>query len=122
MAYYLDFETHTDGRGHLTVIEKEIPFDIKRVFYVYGVSEEETRGRHRHYKTIHALICLQGSCEVYVDDGVNKEVFVLDAPDKGLILLPEDWHAMYNFSKDALLLALASEYYDPAEYIPEEYQ
>lgn len=121
MAYYLQFKTHSDDRGHLTVVEKEIPFDIKRVYYIYGVSSGSVRGRHRHYTTVHALVCLQGSCEIYVNDGLKKETFLLDTPDRGLLLPPEDWHSMYNFTNDAILLVLASEYYDPGEYIAEEY-
>jgi dTDP-4-dehydrorhamnose 3,5-epimerase-like enzyme len=121
LAHYLQFRTVTDARGNLTVVEREIPFDIKRIYYIYGVPGESVRGQHRHYKTIHALICLKGSLEVYVNDGKRKETFVLDRPDQGLILPPEDWHSMYSFGEDTILLVLASEYYDPAEYIAEEY-
>jgi dTDP-4-dehydrorhamnose 3,5-epimerase-like enzyme len=102
-------------------MEKEIPFDIKRVYYIYGVSPQSVRGRHRHHRTVHALTCLKGSCEVYVNNGVTEATFLLNSPDQGLILPPEDWHTMYNFSDDAILLVLASEYYDPGEYIPDEY-
>jgi dTDP-4-dehydrorhamnose 3,5-epimerase-like enzyme len=121
LAYLIKFTTHSDERGHLTVVEKEIPFDIKRIYYIYGVSTESVRGQHRHYKTAHALMCLKGSCEIYANNGITKETFRLDSPDQGLILPPEDWHSMYDFSEDAILLVLASEYYDPDEYIAEEY-
>ena len=92
------------------------------MYYIYGVPPGSVRGGHRHDKTIHALVCLKGSVEVYVNDGVTEATFLLDSPEKGLYLPPEDWHSMHNFSDDAVLLALASEYYDPDEYIPEGYQ
>lgn len=103
------------------MIEKEIPFEIKRIYYIYGVPTDSVRGEHRHFKTVHALICLKGSLEIYANNGKTEENFVLDRPDRGLIVPPEDWHSMYNWSKDAFLLVLASEYYDPAEYIAEAY-
>lgn len=101
MAQLINLKTFTDARGNLTVIEKVIPFDIKRIFYIYGV-DESVRGGHRHHKTIQAAICLQGSCTIENDDGTRKDRFVLDSPDKCLVLMPKDWHEMMNFSKDAI--------------------
>ena len=120
MAYLLNLKTFTDDRGNLTVIEKTIPFDIKRIFYIYGV-DESVRGGHRHHKTIQAAICIQGSCTITNDDSQTKTEFHLDRPDKCLILEPQDWHAMSNFSKDAILMVLASEYFDTNDYIFEPY-
>lgn len=120
MAHVINLQTFTDKRGHLTVIEKIIPFDIKRIFYIYGV-DESVRGGHRHHKTIQAAICIQGSCIIKNNNGTVQEDFNLDAPYKCLILLPEDWHQMYAFSKDAILMVLASENFDPADYIYEPY-
>ena len=121
MAHVINFRTFTDTRGNLTVIEKEVPFEIKRVYYIYGVTGNAIRGQHRHYKTIHALVCIKGSCEIFINDGKKTETHTLNTPDQGLVLMPEDWHSMYNFSEDAVLLVFASEYYDPDEYIAEEY-
>ena len=121
MAQLIDLKTYTDNRGNLTVIEKVIPFDIKRIFYIYGV-DHSARGGHRHRKTIQAAICIQGSCVISNDSGSVKQEFVLDAPHKCLILIPSDWHTMHNFSKDAILMVLASEYFDPTDYIFEPYE
>ena len=100
----------------MTVIEKIIPFEIKRIFYIYGVDNSE-RGGHRHHKTIQAAICIQGSCTIYNNDGLHEETFVLDSPSKCLILETKDWHKMYNFTPDGILMVLASEYFDEKDYI-----
>lgn len=120
MAKLIDLKTFTDKRGNLTVIERSIPFDIKRIFYIYGV-DESRRGGHRHHKTIQAAICIQGACYIFNDNGNDQQEFVLDKPEKCLILEPADWHEMYNFSKDAILMVLASEYYDEKDYIFNRY-
>lgn len=120
MAYLINLKTFTDARGNLTVIEKVIPFDIKRIFYIYGV-DNSVRGGHRHHKTIQAAVCIQGKCTVFCSNPVTREEFILDSPDKCLILEPEDWHQMYNFSPDAILMVLASEYFDEKDYIYEPY-
>jgi len=120
MAKLIDLKTFIDDRGNLTVIEKVIPFDIKRIFYIYGV-DNSVRGGHRHHKTIQAAICIQGSCTIYSNNGITISEFVLDSPHKCLILAPEDWHTMSNFSNDAILMVLASEYFDQNDYIYEPY-
>lgn len=121
MARIIDLKTFTDSRGNLTVIEKVIPFEIKRIFYIYGV-DESRRGGHRHHKTIQAAICIKGSCKIYNNNGKESADYVLDRPDKCLILEPEDWHTMYEFSSDAILMVLASEYFSESDYIFEPYQ
>ena len=120
MAYIVDLKTFTDQRGNLTVIEKTIPFDIKRIFYIYGV-DDSVRGGHRHHKTIQAAICIQGSCIISNHSGLEKQDFILDAPHKCLIIETVDWHTMHHFSKDAILMVLASEYFDQKDYIYEPY-
>ena len=120
MAYQIDLTTFTDPRGNLTVIEKIIPFDIKRIFYIYGV-DNSVRGGHRHHTTVQAAICLKGSCTIYNHNGTHEDTFVLDAPHKCLILETQDWHQMYDFTPDAILMVLASAYFDPADYIYEPY-
>lgn len=121
MAYSIDLQTFTDTRGNLTVIEKIIPFDIKRIFYIYGV-DASTRGGHRHHNTIQAAICLKGSCSIYCNDSQGETVFELKAPYQCLVLKPCDWHTMYDFSADAILMVLASEYFDKNDYIFEPYE
>ncbi|MGG4144510.1 FdtA/QdtA family cupin domain-containing protein [Paenibacillus algorifonticola] len=108
-----------DERGLLSVIEGEhnIPFDIKRVFYIYGTKEGVRRGYHGHYKTRQALVSVSGSCKVYLDNLQRKEIVELDSPNKVLILEPNDWHEMYDFTSDCVLLVLASHLYDPEDYI-----
>ncbi len=121
MAHFIDLQTFTDKRGNLTVIEKVLPFDIKRVFYIYGV-DESVRGKHRHKKTIQAATCIQGSCVIYNNDGTKEENFLLDKPSKCLILEPEDWHNMHSFSPDAILMVFASTEYNIDDYIFEPYE
>lgn len=121
MAKLIDLTTFTDKRGNLTVIEKIFPFDVKRIFYIYGV-DDSVRGGHRHHKTIQAAVCIAGSCTIYNNDGQVETDFVLDEPSKCLILEPKDWHKMYNFSPDAILMVLASEYYEEHDYIFDEYE
>jgi hypothetical protein len=120
MAHLLDLKTFTDSRGNLTVIEKVIPFDIKRIFYIYGVDDSK-RGGHRHHKTIQAAICIKGACKIYNNNGVKEEVFELNKPNKCLILGTEDWHTMYDFTEDAILMVLASENFEEKDYIFEPY-
>jgi hypothetical protein len=102
------------------VIEKTIPFEIKRIFYIYGV-DDSLRGGHRHKTTIQAAICIKGSCRIYNNDGKKENYFILDKPHKCLILETKDWHTMDEFSPDAILMVLASEYFDQHDYIFEPY-
>lgn len=121
MAHIITLQTHSDNRGNLTVIEKEIPFEIKRIFYIYGV-DSSVRGGHRHKTTTQAAICIHGSCKVQNNDGINKELFVLDHPSKCLLLEQKDYHTMYDFTQDAVLLVLASTPFNPDDYIWEDYK
>jgi dTDP-4-dehydrorhamnose 3,5-epimerase-like enzyme len=120
MAYLIDLETHTDIRGNLTVIENVLPFSIERVFYIYGVDKSE-RGGHRHHKTIQAAVCIQGECKIVNNDGESVHIYHLDKPSKCVLLEPKDWHKMYDFSNDAILMVLASEKFDQNDYIFENY-
>jgi dTDP-4-dehydrorhamnose 3,5-epimerase-like enzyme len=119
MAYIINLPTFDDKRGTLTVVQQELPFEIKRFYYIYDVTSK--RGGHRHKKTIQALICLGGSCEIYINNGEKEEIILLDSPKKCLIIEPKDWHTMDNFSKGSTLLVFASEYYDKDDYIDKEY-
>jgi len=120
MAQILDLKTFTDKRGNLTVIEKIIPFEIKRIFYIYGVDDSK-RGGHRHKKTRQAAVCIKGSCMIYNNDGSKEEEFELNQPDKCLLLEPQDWHSMHKFSEDAILMVLASEFFEESDYIFQPY-
>ena len=120
MAYLIDLQSFTDKRGNLTVIEKTVPFEIKRIFYIYGV-DNSSRGGHRHKKTVQAAICIKGSCNINNNDGSGFKKFALSRPDQCLIIEPSDWHTMDNFSPDAILMILASEYFDEKDYIFEPY-
>lgn len=120
MAELIDLRTFTDKRGNLTVIEQVIPFDIKRIFYIYGV-DKSVRGGHRHKKTIQAAICITGSCRIFSTDGKIKQYFELDSPSKCLLLKPEDWHTMDEFSEDAILMVLASTLFEQEDYIYKKY-
>jgi len=119
MAYIVDLPSFNDERGSLTVVEKVLPYDVKRIYYVYDVTNK--RGGHRHIKTIQALIILNGSCEIFIDDGISQETILLDSPSKCLIVEPKDWHTMDKFSKGSVLLVLSSEVYDEEDYIVERY-
>ena len=114
MARIISLKTISDDRGSLSVIEKDLPFKIKRVYFIYNLSD--SRGGHRHKKTIQALISVSGSCKVHTRNENTEKDFILDRPDKCLIVNPEDWHTMENFTSDAVLLVLASEYYDSSDY------
>jgi dTDP-4-dehydrorhamnose 3,5-epimerase-like enzyme len=120
MARLIQLQTFRDPRGTLTVIDKLLPFEIKRVFYIYGV-DNSVRGKHRHHATVQAAVCLRGCCVISNNDGEKREKFLLDSPEKCLILEPRDWHAMHDFTTDAILMVMASTHFDPADYIYEEY-
>jgi len=111
----------TDIRGSLTVgeFERSIPFVAKRYFMVFDVPSVETRGEHAHRECHQFMICLRGSVSVVVDDGKNREEFLLDNPETGLHLPPMVWGAQYKYSADAMLLVFASHYYDAEDYIRE---
>lgn len=120
MAHIINIQTFKDSRGILTVLDNEVPFEIKRLFYIYSVDDTE-RGGHRHHETFQAAICIKGSCKITNNNGRSTDIFTLDSPEKCLMLLPEDWHVMHNFSADAILLVLASTAFDPKDYIYEPY-
>jgi UDP-2-acetamido-3-amino-2,3-dideoxy-glucuronate N-acetyltransferase len=113
------FRVHQDLRGDLSVAEypSEVPFSPKRHFIVFNVPSKEVRGEHAHRTCKQYLICVSGSCHVVADDGVDRQEFVLKGPAHGLYLPPMTWASQYRYSSDAVLLVLASEYYDPGDYI-----
>lgn len=121
MAELINLKTFSDNRGSLTVIEKVLPFEVKRIFYIYGV-DDSVRGKHRHHKTIQAAICVKGSCVISNDDGKKQEDFLLDSPEKCLLIYEKDYHWMHKFTPDCVLLVMASEFFNPEDYIYEPYR
>lgn len=115
----LEFPQKGDERGHLVVIEGsgDIPFEIKRVFYIYGSDASVIRGSHANRRSEFVLINVSGTSKVRIDYGDRKEVFSLDREHIGLYIPAMVWKDMYEFSEDSVLLVLASEHYDSAEYI-----
>ena len=108
-----------DLRGMLSAGEvgKQLPFDVKRYFLVFGVSSKEVRGEHAHRKLHQFLVCVHGRCHVVADDGDTRQEFILDNPTVGIYLPPMVWATQYKYTEDAVLLVLASEPYDSDDYI-----
>lgn len=115
----VEFEEHGDYRGTLIALEqmKNVPFEIKRVYYMYNTVPGVRRGFHAHKQLKQILICVKGSCKILLDDGKEKAEVSLDEPNKGLIIESHLWREMFDFSEDAVLMVLASELYDEADYI-----
>ena len=108
-----------DHRGQLVAIEggDNVPFDIKRVFYIYGTQKKVSRGNHSHYNTKQYLIAVNGSCKVTLDNGKTKQTFDLDEPNKGLFQDALTWGTMHDFSDDCVLLVFANDCYKSEDYI-----
>ncbi len=116
----IEFTDLGDERGNLVVIEgdgMDIPFEIKRVFYIYGSDSEVIRGQHANRETEFLLVNVSGTSKVKIDNGTESEVILLNRPRMGLYLSSMVWKDMYDFSEDSVLLVLASEHYDEKEYI-----
>ena len=113
------FQQHGDDRGQLVALEefKDIPFEIKRVYYMYDTGEGVHRGFHAHRSLEQILICIHGSCKVLLDNGTEKKVISLEKPYEGLYIANDMWREMYDFSSDAVLLVLASDFYKEEDYI-----
>ena len=113
------FQQHGDDRGMLVALEeyKDIPFEIKRVYYMYDTKKNVHRGFHAHKSLEQILICIHGSCKVLLDNGTEKKIVSLEKPYEGLYIANNMWREMYDFSEDAVLMVLASEYYKEEDYI-----
>lgn len=113
------FQPHGDDRGQLVSLEedKDIPFAIKRVYYMYDTGEGVIRGRHAHKALEQILVCIHGSCKILLDDGKEKKIVPLEKPYEGLYVSSNMWREMYDFSQDAVLMVLASDFYDEKDYI-----
>lgn len=117
-CYLIDLPKFSDQRGSLSVIESQIhvPFDIKRVFYLYHVPSESTRAAHAHRTLIQFIVPISGSFDVILDDGENKVTYRLDRPEQGLYICPMIWNKIINFSENSACMVLASQHYDEADY------
>ncbi len=113
------FQPHGDERGMLVALEEfnDIPFRIKRVYYMYDTIPGVVRGHHAHKVLEQILICIHGSCKIRLDNGREKKVVPLEKPYEGLYISSAMWREMYDFSPDAVLMVLASEVDDESDYI-----
>ena len=116
---WVDLPNLGDSRGALVVAEsnKSIPFDIKRLYYIFDTKSDVPRGFHAHKQLHQVAFCLKGKCKMMMDNGKHKQEVWLDTPNKGLIIPPMIWHEMHDFSEDCILLVLASEHYDEDDYM-----
>lgn len=108
-----------DGRGVLVSLEalKNVPFEIKRVYYLTQLKPDHPRGFHAHKNLKQLVVCVHGSCDFIIDDGKTREAIRLSDPTKGIIVESMIWREMHNFSSDCVLMVLASEYYSEEDYI-----
>ncbi|CAA6820533.1 MAG: dTDP-6-deoxy-3,4-keto-hexulose isomerase [uncultured Sulfurovum sp.] len=119
LAKLIKFESNRDERGALIALEDQynVPFEIKRVYYIFDTKEKVRRGGHAHKDLKQLAICLKGSCKFLLTDGRIEENIELNSPEEGLLLEHCLWREMYNFSTDCILLLLADKYYDEDDYI-----
>lgn len=115
----IQFQEHGDGRGKLIALEggEEIPFGIRRIFYIYGMDKDAIRGQHANRNSKFIMISLSGTAKIKVDDGRNSRTFVLDKPNQGLFIPEMTWKEMSDFSVNSVLLVLSDETYNAGEYI-----
>lgn len=113
------FQQHGDERGMLVAIEKhkDIPFEVKRIYYLYNTKTDARRGFHAHKNLEQILVCISGSCKILLDDGYDRKTINLENPFEGLHVSNNMWREMYEFTEGAVLMVLASEYYDEDDYI-----
>ncbi len=119
LGQLIEFNIFGDDRGSLVSFEENnnVPFDIKRVYYIYGTDTEVTRGKHAHKNLKQLAICVSGSCTFTLDDGQSKESYDLNSPNHGLLIEGAIWREMSSFSEDCVLMVLADSYYDESDYI-----
>lgn len=115
----IDFQVLGDDRGHLVALEqcKNVPFEIKRIYYMYSMKRELPRGFHAHKNLEQVAICVSGQCRFVLDDGTNREEVLLNSPATGLYIGNNQWREMHEFTEDCILMVLASEVYDESDYI-----
>lgn len=115
----IQFPTHTNDTGSLSFLEAErhVPFPIQRIYYIYEVADGARRGFHAHKNLRQVMICIHGSCKILLDNGTEKEIVPLTRASEGLVVEGVIWREMFDFSPGAVLMVLASEYYDEEDYI-----
>lgn len=115
----ISFPPLGDDRGSLVALEahKTVPFDVKRVYYIFGTKAGVSRGFHAHRALQQVAVCVTGKCRMILDDGQRREGVWLDSPTKGLLITDLVWREMHDFSPDCVLLVLASEHFDETDYI-----
>ncbi|TNH45202.1 sugar 3,4-ketoisomerase [Photorhabdus luminescens] len=115
----IDFKILGDERGQLISLEgnKNIPFEIKRVYYIFGTKSGVARGFHAHQNLKQIAICIHGNCRFVLNDGKKREEIVLDSSHSGILIDPMVWHEMHDFSEDCILIVLADDVYDESDYI-----
>lgn len=115
----IEFKVHGNDEGNLIALEpfKDIPFEIKRVYYIYGTPRNTIRGKHAHKKLEQVIICVSGSCDFVFDNGKTRETITLDSPNKGVYIKNNIWREFTNFSSDCVVMVLASEPYSESDYI-----
>ena len=113
------FQPHGDERGQLVALEefRDIPFRIKRVYYMYDTAEGVVRGKHAHKSLEQILVCIHGSCKIKLDNGKETKVVPLEKPYEGLYVANDVWREMYDFAPETVLLVFASDLYDESDYI-----
>lgn len=116
---FMKFNELRDERGGLVALEQNqnIPFEIKRVYYIYGTPNNVRRGFHAHKALEQVAVCVKGECSFLLDDGVHKINTRLDSPEKGIYIDKMIWHEMFDFTEDCVLMVLASDFYDERDYI-----
>ncbi|WP_043006813.1 sugar 3,4-ketoisomerase [Comamonas testosteroni] len=119
LIHWTHFPPLGDDRGSLVALEgkKTVPFAIQRVYYLFGTKSGVSRGFHAHKKLQQVAVCVTGRCRMVLDDGKQREEVWLDSPTTGLLIGNMIWREMHDFSPDCVLLVLASEHYDEADYI-----
>lgn len=115
----IDFKIRGDHSGKLVALEKgsDLPFEVKRVYYIWDTDVGVVRGKHAHRKLEQMIICTSGSCDFILDDGKTREIVHLNNPAQGLHIKHNIWREFTNFSKDCVVMVLASEHYDESDYI-----
>lgn len=119
MINLIDFKIMGDDRGSLIALEENhnVPFDVKRVYYIFGTEKGVRRGYHAHKNLKQLAICVSGSCTFLLDNGTQQKHITLSSPTQGLLIEGLIWREMYDFSPDCVLMVLADAYYDESDYI-----
>ena len=115
----IDLAVRGDERGSLIALEpgKEVPFDSRRAYYIFGTLKGVSRGFHAHRRLSQLLVSVNGSCRLVVDNGRGRAEVILDRPDRGLLISGLVWREMHDFSSDCVLMVMADQPYDPSDYI-----